>query len=49
MWLLQAFSLRGLEAGLPAFQLPMYSMWDALPKKVLFHMFVSGIQAFCEI
>ena len=26
MWLLQAFSLRGLEAGLPAFQLPMYSM-----------------------
>ena len=44
-----AFSHSGLEAGLPAFQLPMYSMWDALPKKVLFHMFVSGIHAFCEI
>ena len=34
----------GWKRGLPAFQLPMYSMWDALPKKVLFHMFVSGIQ-----
>ena len=28
-----AFSNSGLEAGLPAFQLPMYSMCDALPKK----------------
>ena len=27
-----AFSLRGLEAGLPAFQLPMFSKCDALPK-----------------
>ena len=27
-----AFSLRELEAGLPAFQLPMFSKCDALPK-----------------
>ena len=31
--LLDPFGLRVLEAGLPAFQLPMYSMCDALPKK----------------
>ena len=31
--LLDPFGLRVLEAGLPAFQLPMYSVCDALPKK----------------
>ena len=49
MWLLQAFSLRGLEAGLPAFQLPTFAKRDALPKGDFSYMFVSGIQAFCEI
>ena len=40
MWLLQAFSLRGLEAGLPAFQLPMFSKCDALLKGDLLYMFL---------
>ena len=34
------FSIRGLEVGLPAFQLPMFSKCDALPKGDLFDMFV---------
>ena len=29
-----ALSLRGLEAGLPAFQLPMFAKCDALPKQI---------------
>ena len=35
-----AFSLRGLEAGLPAFQLPMFSKCDALPKgeRLIWHV-----------
>ena len=47
-----AFSLCGLEVGLPAFQLPMFAKCNALPKRDLFDMFVSGIHAFwsfCEI
>ena len=43
MWLLQTFSLCGLEAGLPAFQLQMFSKWHSLPKKDLFDLLVSGI------
>ena len=35
-----AFSLRGLEAGRPAFQLPMFPKCDALPKGDLLGMFV---------
>ena len=38
-----AFSNSGLEVGLPAFQLPMFSKCDALPKGDLFDMFVQGI------
>ena len=38
MWQ-QAFSLRGLEVGLPAFQLPMFAKGDALPKGDLLDMF----------
>ena len=34
------FSNGGLEAGLPAFQLPMFAKCDALPKRDMFHMFV---------
>ena len=50
--LLDPFGLRVLEAGLPAFQLPMYSMCDALPKKRFvrhvclrhpFRLFIFGI------
>ena len=41
--LLDAFSLRGLEAGLPAFQLPIFGKCDALPKGDLFDLLVSGI------
>ena len=41
--LLDAFSLRGLEAGLPAFQLPMVGKCDVLPKGDLFDLLVSGI------
>ena len=33
-------SLCGLEAGLPAFQLPTFSKCDALPKGDLLDMFV---------
>ena len=36
----KAFSLRGLEAGLPAFQLPMFSKCDALPKGDLCDMLI---------
>ena len=43
MWLLQTFSLCGLEAGLPAFQLPMVGKCEVLPKKDLFDLLVSGI------
>ena len=39
----KAFSLRGLEVGLPAFQPRMFSRCDELPKRDLFHMFVQGI------
>ena len=38
-----AFSNSGLEAGLPAFQLPMLAKCDALPKRdlcILLGMFV---------
>ena len=35
-----SFSLRGLEAGLPAFQLPMFAKCEALPKGDLFDTFV---------
>ena len=35
-----AFSLFGLEVGLPAFQLTMFAKCDALPKGDLFHLFV---------
>ena len=42
MWQ-QAFSLRGLEVGLPAFQLPMFAKCDALPKGDLLDMFFYGI------
>ena len=35
-----AFSNSGLEAGLPAFQLPMFPKCDALPKGDLLDMFV---------
>ena len=41
--LLDAFSLRGLEAGLPAFQLPIFGKCDVLPKGDLFDLLVSGI------
>ena len=34
------FSHSGLEAGRPAFQLPMFANCDALPKRDLFDMFV---------
>ena len=47
----QAFSRCGLEAGLPAFQLPMCGKCDTLPKRDLFDKFVSGIhscQSFLE-
>ena len=37
---LDVFSLRGLEVGLPAFQLPMFAKCDALPKRGLCDMFV---------
>ena len=37
-----AFSLCGLEVGLPAFQLPLFAKCDALPKKGLCNMFVKG-------
>ena len=36
------FSHSGLEAGLPAFQLPMFANCDALPKRDLFYLLVSG-------
>ena len=39
----------GLETGLPAFQLPMFSKCDALRKGDLWDMFVKGIHSFCEI
>ena len=35
-----AFSHRGLEVGLPAFQLPTFAKWEALPKIDFFDMFV---------
>ena len=35
-----AFSNSGLEAGLPAFQLPMLAKCDALPKGALLFMYV---------
>ena len=41
--LLDAFSLRGLEAGLPAFQLPMVGKCDVLPKRDLFDLLIQGI------
>ena len=37
--LLATFSLCGLEAGLPAFQLPMFAKCDALPQGDFFDMF----------
>ena len=37
-----AFSLRGLEVLLPAFQLPMFEKCEALPKGDLFDMLVKG-------
>ena len=37
----EAFSLHGLEVGLPAFQLPMFPKCDAVPKEDLLDMFVS--------
>ena len=40
-----AFSNSGLEVGLPAFQLPMFSKCDALPKGDLLDMFVSGVHS----
>ena len=36
----KAFSLCGLEVGLPAFQLTMFAKCEALPKGDLFDMFV---------
>ena len=36
----RALSHSGLEAGLPAFQLPRFSKCDALPKGDLLDMFV---------
>ena len=38
--LLATSSLCGLEAGLPAFHLPMFAKRDALPKRGLCDMFV---------
>ena len=38
-----ALSNSWLEGGLPAFQLPMFSKCDALPKGDLFNRFVSGV------
>ena len=35
-----AFSNSGLEVGLPAFQLPVFAKYDALPKRDLLDMFV---------
>ena len=35
-----SFSNSGLEAWLPAFQMPMFAKCDALPKGVFFDMFV---------
>ena len=35
-----AFSIRGLEVGLPAFQMPMFAKCEALPKGDLLDMFV---------
>ena len=40
-----AFSNSGLEVRLPAFQLPMFSKCDALPKGDLLDMFVSGVHS----
>ena len=40
-----AFSNSGLEVWLPAFQLPIFSKCAPLPKRDLFHMFVSGIHS----
>ena len=37
-----SLSLRGLEARLPAFQLPMFAKCEALPKGDLFDMLVKG-------
>ena len=47
-----AFSNSEFEAGLPAFQLPMFAKCDALPNGDVLDMFVSGIHSrhsFCEI
>ena len=44
-----AWSLCGLKAGRPAFQLPMFAKCDALPKGDVLDMFVQGIHAFCKI
>ena len=48
----QAFSNSGMEAGLPAFQLPTFAKCDALPTFAeFFGMFVSGINSchfFCR-
>ena len=40
-----AFSNSGLKVWLPAFQLPIFAKCDALPKRDLFDMFVSGIHS----
>ena len=40
-----AFSIRGLEVWLPAFQLPRFAKYDALPKGDLLDMLVSGIHS----
>ena len=37
-----AFSLCGLEVGLPGLQLPSFAKCDALPKGDLFDIFVKG-------
>ena len=47
-----AFSNSEFEAGLPAFQLPMFAKCDTLPNGDVLDMFVSGIHSrhsFCEI
>ena len=43
-----SLSLRGLEARLPAFQLPMFAKCDAL-KEICSTCLSNGIHAFCEI
>ena len=46
--LLDAFSRRGLEAGLPAFQLPMVGKCDILPKGDLFDTFLAIAFGKCQ-